>query len=339
MNPFLNKQFDIYYQQSPLTLLDVGARYGVQTHWRSCNKYLRVIGFEPDSDECRRLNNCENLQNDSHYLNLALSDENGTRTFHQTHDLGLSSLLKPNNRLLNEFPEASRFEITSSTTANVTTLDQALETSKIADPDFLKADTQGTELFILKGGRQAIKDSIFGIEVEVEFSELYENQPLFSEVDRFLTGIGFSLFDLRTIHWKRKIGNQIGGRKGQIMHGDALYFKNSGDFFNNGPCTAAKLMKAITICIVYGYYDYALFLCNKSADFNILNPKEFETVVKHLSKPRHISALWPKFPGRDRVANILWLAHDIFRSYYWAHSGSGSTAKNIGNIGDMIIGK
>ena len=52
-------------------------------------------------------------------------------------------------------------------------------------PDFIKLDTQGSELEILKGSKKNLNECI-GLEVEVEFQKMYENQNLFNEVFDFL---------------------------------------------------------------------------------------------------------------------------------------------------------
>ena len=67
----------------------------------------------------------------------------------------------------------------------------------VIKPDFVKLDTQGTELYILEGMQHTLKRAIFGVEVEVEFIEMYKNQPLFNEVDIFMRKLGFHLFDLK----------------------------------------------------------------------------------------------------------------------------------------------
>ena len=46
----------------------------------------------------------------------------------------------------------------------------------------MKIDTQGHELPILKGSVDYLYNAI-GLEIEVEFAQLYRNQPLFNQVD------------------------------------------------------------------------------------------------------------------------------------------------------------
>jgi FkbM family methyltransferase len=62
--------------------------------------------------------------------------------------------------------------------------------------DFLKLDTQGTELEILKGARDYLSEGrIAVIKTEVSLQPVYRDQCTFSEIDRFLKEQGFRFVD------------------------------------------------------------------------------------------------------------------------------------------------
>ena len=70
---------------------------------------------------------------------------------------------------------------------NTTTLDNLYHSSIIRELDFLKLDVQGAELDILQGGRDIINDNVLGIQIEVEFKQLFllnslklKGQPFFN---------------------------------------------------------------------------------------------------------------------------------------------------------------
>lgn len=335
MNPFLNDEFERYYQESPICLVDVGVRGGIHDRWRVCNRYFQVIGFEADENEFQKLIS-ENPEPATYkYINSALHNKSQQMEFHHIRNPGCSSLLAPSAKFLAGFPESARYHVVDTTKISVTTLDEVLAGSDVLDVDFIKLDTQGTELYILQGAAETLSRSVFGVEVEVEFAELYEGQPLFSDVDKFLRGFGFMLFDLKAIHWKREIGRKIGGRKGQIISADVLYFKSPAEFLNRGSCAKSKLLKALTICVVYGFFDYALFLSSEALEQGVLEEEEYRLATATLKRPRHLSTLLPQFRGRDRIANMLYMLYDIVRSQYWGHSGH--SGRNLGNTGDPIL--
>ena len=55
MNVFVSNLFETYYQESPLVLVDIGARGGLNHNWRPARKHLNVVAFEPDHDEYGKL--------------------------------------------------------------------------------------------------------------------------------------------------------------------------------------------------------------------------------------------------------------------------------------------
>jgi Methyltransferase FkbM domain len=57
--------------------------------------------------------------------------------------------------------------------------------NNINNVDAIKLDTQGSELDILRGATHVLP-TVSLIDIEVEFNELYDGQPLFCDVDRFL---------------------------------------------------------------------------------------------------------------------------------------------------------
>ena len=58
-----------------LALIDVGSRWGIHPRWGRLANRLQVIGFEPDPDECRRLN--RNHNGKAAFYPVALSDKPG----------------------------------------------------------------------------------------------------------------------------------------------------------------------------------------------------------------------------------------------------------------------
>ena len=218
-----------------------------------------------------------------------------------------------------------------STTIKVTTLDSSLAESAIGDVDFVKIDTQGTELFILQGATDILRRSVFGVEVEVEFVDVYKEQPLFSDVDKFLRGLGFVLFDLNPFYWKRKVGRGTAGRQGQMIFADALCLKSVDEFLSHEACSKSKVLKAMTTCIVYGYFDYALAICEAGLERGILDRDEYDVASGRLKRPRHLSAVLPRFRGRNRVAQVFYVLYDILMVHDWALSGRG-----LGNAGKYL---
>jgi hypothetical protein len=98
-----------------------------------------------------------------------------------------------------------------------------------ANSDFLKLDVQGAELMILKDGKEVLR-SLSVIQVEVEFVELYEDQPLMADVDSFLRSQGFIFLRFaytmgRPIKPLQKVGDPYASIS-QTLWGDAVYVRD-----------------------------------------------------------------------------------------------------------------
>ena len=172
---------------------------------------------------------------------------------------------------------------------------------------------------------------MFGLEIEVEFAQIYKNQPLFVDIDIFARNHGFQLFDICPLYWKREPGKNYGEQKGQIIFADVLYLKEL-EIFNkylDGVTVdfrKPKILKAISICALYGYMDYALELFRGQE--NLFNENEIQVFNKFLKRNIPLSNKIPDFRGRNRIANIFFSIYNIIKPSYhgWAFGG-----KNLGN--------
>ena len=176
--------FENFYHAHPLTLIDVGASGGISPHWLQHSRHLRIIGFEPDARAFEKLRSEQG--HSTKYLNLGLHSSKGQVNFYLTRKQEGSSCFEPNRAMLERFHKPERFDIVENITIQCDTLDEALREEGLTDIDFIKLDTQGSELAILQGASSVLTDSVFGLEIEVAFTELYKGQPLFADVDLFL---------------------------------------------------------------------------------------------------------------------------------------------------------
>src|SRR5262249_31783869 len=80
-------------------------------------------------------------------------------------------------------------------------LDDVLRTAEGAPPapDFLSLDVQGCEHEVLIGAEQALRSSVCGLIVEVEFAEMYSGQKRFQEICDFLGERGFDFVRFQSI--------------------------------------------------------------------------------------------------------------------------------------------
>ena len=131
----------------------------------------------------------------------------------------------------------------------------------ISANDFIKIDVQGGELSVLKGAARTLSSTL-GVEAEVEFIPMYDEQPLFGEICEFLTKYDFEFIDFTTIgRWERQSFNG----SGQAVYGDALFLKSPETVIRNHH-TIEELSNYLKILLVYYRFDMIDFVISKLSD-------------------------------------------------------------------------
>lgn len=283
----------------PAVIVDVGAAGGAHRRWRQLGRDVFVIGFEPDHRAARP----ERGDVVSEWFSEALSSKRQTATLYVTRWSTNTSLLRPNRSLIDGiYSTPTDFDIIEERTIECVSLDELLK-GRAQQPDAVKLDTQGSELYILQGAQRTLEKSVFAVESEVEFVELYEKQPLFGDVDTFLRQKGFLLMDCGNLLFhKRRVNNHTGGRKGQLIAADVLYFRSpeqTAEIVRLGGF--GKLWRVILVCLAYGYPDYADEVCAEIEKRQLLAQETVVALRRQLSRQVKWSRLFPNFPGRGRL--------------------------------------
>ena len=204
-----------------LTLLDIGAAGGIEPRWEKVSEYLNYIAIEPDPRSNEGLESSK-FKNTTILNTFAWSKETEIE-FNLCKKPMVSSAYKPNRELLDQFSNSNRFDIVKREFLQAKPLHKDKNCQKI---DFIKLDIQGGELNALKGLEESL-DNCLGMEIEVEFSEIYKSQPLFGDVHNFLESKGFYFFDFINLNrWERNSYNDFG----RCIFGDGLWMKELKKF-------------------------------------------------------------------------------------------------------------
>ena len=251
-----------FLEENPIVLIDVGARGPAPRELDSLKGHVRRVGFEADPDECRRLN----AQPLGRFFPTLLARSPGAQTLHLYREPGYSSLLTLSERYQRLW--SGHMPIVKDIEVEATTLDIFLTEHPDISPDMLKLDTQGSELAILESS-EATLERVGLVEVEVEFSHIYENQPLYGDVASFLHGHGFELLYLNRAFMSRRQVYQ-GPSRGQVVFADALFGKAEDQL---GSFADAQLVKYIILLCQYGHLDIAWQLLQQSPQLHGLVPR------------------------------------------------------------------
>jgi FkbM family methyltransferase len=126
-------------------------------------------------------------------------------------------------------------------------------------PDLISLDTQGSEDAILRGARGVLERHVVAVLTEVAFRPIYEDGPVFADIDRELRGRGFIFAGFHSASYYAPFAAPIGARaKAFLTFGDVLYFKDldavaaMGDEHRTG-----AFMKLAFIALATGYLELA----------------------------------------------------------------------------------
>jgi FkbM family methyltransferase len=211
---------------SRLIYVDCGARKGKLPPPLRRLRCADYVGVEADPVECARLNAAARPRH--RYVHAVLGRAAEARTFRVTRNPASASLLEPNHDFLSQFLELrDSFHVERVIAVETTPLDACLASHDVPRADFLELDVQGSELDVLIGAEGTLRTTL-GVQVEVEFVPIYVDQPLFADVDTFLRGRGFQLFDLSRYHARRATLEATTPTRGQLLWGHALYLREDG---------------------------------------------------------------------------------------------------------------
>lgn len=334
MNPISQclAQIDKKY---PFTFVDIGAMGGIPSKWDILRKAMRILAFEADEREFAKLKSTEQLK----YFNCLVHSHAHSLKFYISKSAGRSSVFAPNIKELAQFPNVDRFHTVQTEEIEahrVKSMDEIIRENEVSDIDFMKVDTEGTELAIFQGSREKVLSMVFGVQVEVEFVEKCIGQPLFRDVDAFMNGNGFQIMDLRRQFWKRKDFNNFIG-KGQLVFGDALYFKRLDALANELSSSdivyrSSKIYKAVLCCLIYRLFDYAVAIIRMSAERAFLKEEEALELISNI-RAYACRGQFPGFPGRKKLHDLISRIAEALRPKSFLQFSDSD--KMIGNIKDF----
>lgn len=224
----------------PLVVVDVGCRWGPADVWTAFGQHVVVYGFDPDAAECERLQSEAGEPRVRRFIPRALGPSDQGATLHLTVEPACSSLYPPDPEVVRDRPALACATEVGTQPVELTSLDSWAAEARVS-PDFIKLDTQGSELGVLRGAEGALA-SVRAVEAEVEFNPIYSGQPLFGDVDAFLRDRGFVLWRLKNLvhyglpggpaevtvpddHYFDSVPCHVEGGGGQLFWANAFYVR------------------------------------------------------------------------------------------------------------------
>lgn len=258
--------------QSQMTVVDVGASNGYARIWRAFGEKLSLHGFDPLVTEMQRLQSAEpnpNIQ----YHSFFVGEEDKTVQFdsdksNQGPQKGIQSRLATfqakNIATYDQIKEKfnSGKEIVLS--EKMIRLDSFFPEGDHFGIDFIKIDTDGHDINVLRGAQNIISTGgLLGLDVEVRFiGPQGDNANLFRNIDRMLGKAGFSLYHLEPKKYSRAALPRVFVKNrptisphGQVRWANAVYLRDLGAPGASERVPLDKVLKSICLFDLYDLPD------------------------------------------------------------------------------------
>jgi FkbM family methyltransferase len=206
----LEFQLRRYFSNHPIGLvIDCGAHIGrFAKQCRKSGYNGKILSFEPSSRQYAALLAGVGKDPEWQGFNIGLGDVAGDR------DLHISKGKGDLNSLFNSRPEMHRrfkgLESVGVERVFIDRLDSMLERLGISNevPIFIKSDTQGNDLNVLRGAGARLRQTI-GMMLELSVQALYHGSPSHWQVLEFVRASGFELYGFSTVSRDKKGGGVI----------------------------------------------------------------------------------------------------------------------------------
>jgi hypothetical protein len=310
------------------TLIDIGCSGGIDPVWRGFGDRLAAIGFDPNIEECERLQAQEsnaNVRYVAAFVALPPDHLFAIKKRGQAHigyspwsRLSAAKTFALHSKSIATMSSKEKTEGNFWRTAKLANLDSSiflenyLKSAAITDIDFIKLDVDGPDFDILHSLENILSDTnVLGVCMEVNFHGLdNDTDHTLHNTDRFMRAQGFDLFHLTTrpysaaalpSRFQLTIAAQT--EFGRPFQGDALYVR---DICN--PANAAlaarlsneKILKTAAIFAVFrlpdcaaeillAYRDRIAQLCDVDAFLDVLAAQAQEGLPSRLSYRDYIA--------------------------------------------------
>lgn len=270
LNLFKATPFATLIESLDLRVVDIGARGGMDHGFLPAAWATTAIGFEPEPEECRILNQRPpSPWRSARFVPTAIGGTDGTAMLHlPIHNVG-ASLLPHNPAMIPRFGHHALHETHRQLPVPTLTLDRACVDFGLGAPDYLKIDVEGAEHDILANGTEALA-GCSAVMVETSFLEQRRGQPRTHEVVSLMLEQGFVLADIRDIHrWRRRplavhphlAQSTVPYSRGIAAQCDLLFLREHAD--SSG---IDAMLRLFVVAAVLGYFDHAVGVLRGSPD-------------------------------------------------------------------------
>jgi hypothetical protein len=194
-------------------LVDIGSSGAPPPIWDGIAAHSVYVGFDPDLRELKALQ--DGHFHRSYIINRAVTaDESQNHArFYLTRSPFCSSTLRPSHAALEEYLFADLFEVERETEVPAATLASVLTELSLDQIDWLKTDSQGTDLRLFLSIPDELRSGVLAVDLEPGLIDAYEGEDLFTDVHERMGREGFWLSNLSVhgaVRMRRSTADSLG---------------------------------------------------------------------------------------------------------------------------------
>jgi hypothetical protein len=174
-------------------LFDIGASGSTPSIWKPIAHHSIYVGFDPDLRDLREISDGTFFKGTIVNKAITSEPEQNEGQFYFTRSPYCSSTLHPDNAALSNYLFAGLFDVVGQDHVPTATLDTVVTQLDLPGIDWIKTDTQGTDLRIFNSLNEPMRSHVLAVDVEPGLIDAYQGEDLFVDTHRDLVQQGFWL--------------------------------------------------------------------------------------------------------------------------------------------------
>ncbi len=261
-------------EAAPPVLVDIGAAQGMHPPWRSIAKYSVCVAFEADERELESVTrSAAGFRRLTTYNCIAAERPSDAEPFYLTASPFCSSRLRPRLDALACYAFAPLFRVERTVDVRARDVASALAELELDHVDWLKIDSQGTDLRLLRSLGAELTRKALVVELEPGIIDAYEGEDRLEDVLAEMHTRGFWVSDL-TVQGSTRVDSDLARRalgERATRYLDACHKKAPGwveveyfnDFADDEAFGRRELLLGYAFALLRGHYAFALELAAK----------------------------------------------------------------------------
>jgi FkbM family methyltransferase len=298
-------------RQSPPVLIDIGASGEIHAKWKDIAEYSICLAFDADDREM----SFEETKNSKFKklitINRIVSSTSESETdFYLTSSPFCSSTLKPDSERLSHWPFDDLFTVDKSIKLKCVMLAEALDNAKIDYVDWIKIDTQGTDLRLFKTLPEAISKRILAAEFEPGILDAYLNEDKLFQVLGFMDKSQFfiSSLEIKGVPRIKKVTAEKFGLRTRSFYRSQRFSPGWGEicYLNTLSQSANKRDYFLTyvFSLIEGQNGFALDIAEAGSEK--FGDRVFSEMRDYaIKKIKRKQLYWPIFAAKNRLNRVL----------------------------------